>query len=160
MTRRETDRIAVQNSSAIIEGRFRLGQEALMDKLALKRRNSQQFSFAHYLPWRARWLGMKRSPPKTPEGWLLEIRLAIKDARGAEQSSTLIGDRIADANLFHLAPLVCLKFRGRRLIGREADRVGACLAGHFIGHAEADPLPCLTGQDLKDVGRTHPTRTC
>jgi hypothetical protein len=109
-----------------------------MDKLALKRRNSQQFSFAHYLPWRARWLGMKRSPPKTPEGWLLEIRLAIKDARGAEQSSTLIGDRIADANLFHLAPLVCLKFRGRRLIGREADRVTKVALANFVVNSDPE----------------------
>ena len=55
---------------------------------------------------------MKRSIPRTPEGWLLEIRLAIKDAREIEQFSTLTGERITDANLFHLAPLVCLKFRG------------------------------------------------
>jgi hypothetical protein len=27
---------------------------------------------------------MKRSLPRTPEGWLLEIRLAIRDAREAK----------------------------------------------------------------------------
>jgi hypothetical protein len=56
---------------------------------------------------------MKRSLPRTREGWLLEIRLAIKDAREAKPFSTLTGERITDANLFHLAPLICLKFRGR-----------------------------------------------
>ncbi len=71
---------------------------------------------------------MKRSLPCTPEGWLLEIRLAIKDAREAGPFGTLVGERITDANLFHLAPLVCLKFRGRKLVGREADRVTTTLS--------------------------------
>jgi hypothetical protein len=31
--------------------------------------------------------------------------------------------RITNADLFHLAPLVCLKFRGRKLKGPEAKRV-------------------------------------
>ena len=67
---------------------------------------------------------MKRQLPRTPEGWLLEIRLAIKDARETEPFSMLTDERVTDANLFHLAPLVCLKFRGRKLAGREADRAG------------------------------------
>src|SRR4051794_28760264 len=75
---------------------------------------------------------MKRSLPRTWEGWLLEIRLAIKDARETEPVSTLTGERITDANLFHLAPLVCLKFRGRKLIGREADRVTETALANYV----------------------------
>jgi hypothetical protein len=74
---------------------------------------------------------------RTPEGWLLEIRLAIKDARETEPFSTLTGERITDANLFHLAPLVCLKFRGRKLIGGEADRVTRVALANFV--ANSDP---------------------
>ena len=74
---------------------------------------------------------MKRSLMRTPEGWLLEIKLAIRDARQIEQFSPLTDERITDANLFHLAPLVCLKFRGRKLTGREADRVTA-LANYVL----------------------------
>lgn len=55
---------------------------------------------------------MKRKQPTKPDKWLQEIRLAIADAREAVPFGDLIGEPITDANLFHLAPLVCLKFRG------------------------------------------------
>ncbi len=35
-----------------------------------------------------------------------------------ETLGELIGQPVTDANLFHLAPLVCLKFRGRKLVGQ------------------------------------------
>ena len=66
---------------------------------------------------------MKRSLPRTSEGWVLEIRLAIKDVRETEPFGRMIGQPITDANLFHLAPLVC----------READRVtGTALASYVV----------------------------
>ncbi len=81
---------------------------------------------------------MKRSLMRTPEGWLLEIRLAIKDARATEPFSTVTGERITDANLFHLAPLVCLKFRGRKLLGGEADRVTETALANYIVNSDPD----------------------
>ena len=54
---------------------------------------------------------MKQRQPTTPDEWLDEIRQAIADAREAELFGELIGQPITDANLFHLAPLVCMKFR-------------------------------------------------
>jgi hypothetical protein len=75
---------------------------------------------------------------RTQEGWLLEIRLAIKDAREIEQFSPLIGQRITDANLFHLAPLVCLKFRGRKLVGREADRVTETALANYVVNSDSE----------------------
>lgn len=81
---------------------------------------------------------MKRSLPRTREGWLLEIRLAIKDARETEPFGRLIGQPIMDANLFHLAPLVCLKFRGRRLTGREADRVTKVALANFVVNSDPE----------------------
>jgi hypothetical protein len=71
------------------------------------------------------FMARKTSRPisRTVAGWSKQIRLAIADARGAEPFGRLIGEPITDANLFHLVPLVCLKFRGRKLVGREADRV-------------------------------------
>ena len=56
---------------------------------------------------------MNRVQPTSPDEWLAEIRLAIADARETKPFGLLIGQPITDANLFHLAPLVCLKFRGR-----------------------------------------------
>lgn len=55
---------------------------------------------------------MKRIQPKTPDQWLAEVRLAIADAREAKPFGELIGETITDAELFHFAPLVCMKFRG------------------------------------------------
>jgi hypothetical protein len=78
--------------------------------------------------------------PHTPDGWLLEIRLAIRDAREAKPFGKLVGQRITDANLFHLAPLVCLKFRGRRLVGREADRVTKTALANYIVNSDPDGI--------------------
>lgn len=55
---------------------------------------------------------MNQSQPTTPDEWLDEIRLAIADARETGPFGDLVGQPITDANLFHLAPLVCMKFRG------------------------------------------------
>jgi len=66
---------------------------------------------------------MKRPVPRTVPGWFKEIELAIADAREAAPFGESIGQPVTDANLFHLAPLICLKFRGRKLLGPEAARV-------------------------------------
>ena len=108
-----------------------------MDEIVPKWRNRYQLSLTYNRPGRARRHSMKRSLPRTTEGWMLEIRLAIKDARETEPFSTLTGERMTDANLFHLAPLVCLKFRGRKLVGREADRVTETALANYV--VQSDP---------------------
>ena len=55
---------------------------------------------------------MKRDQPTTPDEWFHEIRLAIADASGDEPVDQLIREPEEAVNLFHLAPLVCMKFRG------------------------------------------------
>jgi len=92
---------------------------------------------------------MKRSLPRTPEGWLLEIRLAIKDARETEPFGRMIGQPITDANVFHLAPLVCLKFRGRKLVGREADRVTETALANYV--VNSDPEGVDHGLETKPL---------
>ena len=54
---------------------------------------------------------MKRKLPATPAKWLKEIEVAIADAAG-EPFARLIREPDRAVNLFHLAPMVCLKFRG------------------------------------------------
>ena len=76
---------------------------------------------------------MARPLPRTPDQWRKEIRLAWKDAGEAKPFGPLTGMKITDANLFHLAPVVCLKFRGRRLTGREADRVTKTALAESLG---------------------------
>lgn len=55
---------------------------------------------------------MRRNQPETPDEWLGEIVRAIADAREAIPFGELIGETIDEDVLFHLAPHVCLKFRG------------------------------------------------
>jgi hypothetical protein len=81
---------------------------------------------------------MKRSLPSTPEGWIDEIHLAIKYARATKPFGVLVVQRITDANLFHLAPLVCLKFRGRKQTGKEADRVIKTALANYVVNSDPD----------------------
>jgi hypothetical protein len=76
--------------------------------------------------------------PGTAVQWLDEIRLAIRDARATEPFGWLVGERITDANLFHLAPLVGLKFRGRKLVGREADRVTKTALANYVVNSDPE----------------------
>ena len=82
----------------------------------------------------------KRTMPDTPVQWLDEIRLAIKDARATKPFGWLVGQRITDANLFHLAPVVCLKFRGRKLVGKEADRVTKTALANYVVNSDPEGI--------------------
>ena len=50
--------------------------------------------------------------PKTPEAWLDEIAKAYLDAIETMQFGALTGNKIEEREFFHLAPSLCLKFRG------------------------------------------------
>ena len=75
---------------------------------------------------------MNHPLPRTPIEWLNEIRLAIADASEAKPFGPLVGTEITNTNLFYLAPLVCLKFRGRQQKGREAQRVTEVALANYI----------------------------
>jgi hypothetical protein len=81
---------------------------------------------------------MKRSLPRTLAQWLKEIRLAIADAEDAVPFGELIGAPITDENLFHLAPAVCLKFRGRKLVGSQADRVTRVALANYVVNSDPE----------------------
>ena len=50
--------------------------------------------------------------PGSPQAWLDEIQAAYQDAAEAMPFGPLVGVTIRQADLFHLAPQVCLRFRG------------------------------------------------
>jgi hypothetical protein len=83
---------------------------------------------------------MKRRLPQTPAEWLEEIRLAIDDANQTKPFGKLTGHSIADDNLFHLAPLVCLKFRGRKLKGPEAKRVIETALANYVVNSNREGI--------------------
>lgn len=90
---------------------------------------------------------MKRPLPKSPAQWLKEIKLAIADAAEAAPFGPMAGTKITPDNLFHLAPLVCLKFRGKKLKGREADRVIKIALANYVANTSPDGI---------DDGLEHP----
>ena len=84
---------------------------------------------------------MKHDQPKTPAQWLDEIRLAIADARKTKPFGILTGQRITDANLFHLAPLVCLKFRGLDYRDEELRRkVTEGALANYVANSDPDGI--------------------
>lgn len=83
---------------------------------------------------------MKRPLPCTPAQWRDEIRLAIADASEAMPFGPLAGETITNDNLFHLAPLVCLKFRGRKIKGPEAKRVTEVALANYIANSDPDGI--------------------
>jgi len=76
--------------------------------------------------------------PRTPAEWLKEIKLAIADASQAKPFGRTVGKSITDADLFHLAPLVCLKFRGRELRGPEARRVTELALANYVVNSDPE----------------------
>ena len=85
---------------------------------------------------------LRRSPPRplphTPEDWLAEIQIAWIDAGAAKPFGPAVGIRIADAQLFHVAPLVALKFRGKSLTGKKADRVRKAALATYVANFAPD----------------------
>ena len=79
---------------------------------------------------------MNHPLPRTAIEWLNEIKLAIADASEAIPFGQAIGQPITDANLFHLAPLVCLKFRGRKQKGSEAKRIIEVALANYIVNSD------------------------
>lgn len=81
---------------------------------------------------------MNRPLPRTPSQWFTEIKLASADASEAIPFGPVIGEPISNADLFHLAPLVCLKFRGRKQTGPEAQRVTQVALANYVVNSEPD----------------------
>jgi len=84
--------------------------------------------------------GPTRPLPRTPAAWLAEIKLAVADAQQAKPFGWLTGHKVTDADLFHLAPLVALKFRGRNIRGREAKRVTETALANYVVNSDPDGI--------------------
>ena len=77
---------------------------------------------------------MERPLPRTPAAWFEEIQDAIADTRKIGFFWKLLGHRVKNVDLFHHAPLVCLKFRGRKLRGPEAKRVTETALANYVAN--------------------------
>ena len=89
---------------------------------------------------------VKHPLPNTPAEWLHEIVLAMDDAREAKPFGKLIGHKITEADLYHLAPHVCLKFRGRKGTGKDAERVVKTALANYVVNSD----PAGVDHDLQN----------
>jgi len=90
---------------------------------------------------------MARTLPQTPDEWLQEIQSAFQDARETKRFAALTGTKLTNADLFQLAPLVCLKFRGRKLTGKEQERVVKGALATYV--ANTGPKAAAKGLEAK-----------
>jgi hypothetical protein len=81
---------------------------------------------------------MARKLPRSLDQWLKEILLAVEDAREAKPFAPLTGTELSESDLFHLAPLVCLKFRGKKWHGREAERVTKVALANYVANIDRE----------------------
>ena len=77
---------------------------------------------------------MKYRIPQSPDEWIAEIEEAIDDAGGERLHSGADGGAEGDEGLFHLAPHVCLKFRGRPRKGAAARKVVEAALATYIAN--------------------------
>ena len=89
--------------------------------------------------------------PASSEEWLREIACAFVDAKEAQPLGKLMGEPIAESNLFHLAPQVFFKFRELRPSKQKrTEIVEGTLASYVVtmdegtGRGEREDSPVLS----------------
>ncbi len=82
----------------------------------------------------------KSKLPETLPGWAEEIDNAFEDAAEAMPFGPMAGTEIAAADLFQLAPHVCIKFRGLRLTDEERERIVEVALANYVVNLEPDVL--------------------
>jgi hypothetical protein len=71
------------------------------------------------------------------EGWVLEIMDAYRDAKAAIPFAEAAGKTMTEADLFHMAPLVCLKFRDLMNSDECQKNARDAAIGSYIANQEA-----------------------
>lgn len=85
---------------------------------------------------------MNHPLPQTPEEWREEIELAWKDAKDTKPFAPVVGQRMTNPTLFHLAPVICLKFRGMDYRDEELrDRVTQGALATYVANDGEKLLP-------------------
>jgi len=81
----------------------------------------------------------QRPLPKSSRGWLKEIAEAYLDARGVRAYGPIIGLDVRDDDLFHLAPSLCLKFRGLKLAGPKLKKATEAALMSYVATKDQEP---------------------
>ena len=79
----------------------------------------------------------KNKIPSTPKGWEREISDAYLDAKETIPFSPLTGQKITENDLYHLAPIVCLKFRGIKRNKNTLKQATEIALSNYLANLEA-----------------------
>jgi hypothetical protein len=84
---------------------------------------------------------IRNTIPKTTHDWLDEIARAYMDAREAIPYGVFGGQSITEKDLYHMAPAVCLKFRGIKKSKRALEEATvAALTSYSVMQGSAGEL--------------------
>ncbi len=75
---------------------------------------------------------MEREKPITPNKWLVEIAEAYKDAEEAIPFGPAAGVNLSEDELFHIAPSVCIKFRGLKRSKKNFKRATEAALSSYV----------------------------
>ena len=84
--------------------------------------------------------------PDSPRAGLEEIAKAYKDARETIPFGALAGEDITPDDLFHMAPVICLKFRGLRLTRRLRKQATEAALSSYVATEDESPEVFSTPQ--------------
>jgi hypothetical protein len=73
--------------------------------------------------------------PTGRAGWLTEIARALRDASEAISFGPLVGASFGAAELFHLGPVIALKFRGMRRSKRALREIEEAALASYVATA-------------------------
>lgn len=82
---------------------------------------------------------IKNPLPDSPRAWIEEIVRAYKDAHEAIPFGALVGQVITPDDLFHMAPAVCLKFRGLRLTSKLRKQATEAALSSYVATMDRSP---------------------
>ncbi len=85
----------------------------------------------------------KRPVPEGPDAWLDEIVAAYRDAAEAIPFGPMVDHDMTEADLFHLGPAVCLKFRGVKQSAANMRRATDAALSSYVATSDL-------GDDLLD----------
>ena len=77
--------------------------------------------------------------PDSPEAWLDEIAAAYRDGQEAIPFGPLVRQEVKPDDLFHLGPMVCLKFRGIKRTRRSLQKATDAALASYVATKEQIP---------------------
>jgi hypothetical protein len=88
---------------------------------------------------RARRKRVPNPPPSSPREWFEEIVLAYRDAADTIAIGPLLDLDIKPGDLFHLAPAVCVKFRGMKASKRALKKATEAALTSYVATTGREP---------------------